>query len=113
MALHEPLLGVETGDVVEQEHSWEGVEKIGEDELVLAGGIVLVEGIDDEQLQERVEQIDKGEPLLGVETGDVVVQEHSWEGVEKIAEDELLLGEGIVLVEGIVLGVGVVFLKGG
>ena len=42
----------------------------------------------------------------------MVVQEHSWEGVEKI-EDELLLGEGIVLVEGIVLGVGVVFLKGG
>ena len=98
--------------MVVQEHSSEGVEKIEEDELVLVGGIVFVEGIDDEQLQERVEQIDKGEPLLGVETGDVVVQEHSWEGVEKI-EDELLLGEGIVLVEGIVLGVGVVFLKGG
>jgi len=94
VALPEPLLGVETGDVVGQEHSWEGVEKIGEDELVLAGGIVLVEGIDDEQLQ-------KGEPLLGVETGDVVVQEHSWEGVEKIAEDELLLGFEDSVEEGI------------
>ena len=61
VALHEQLLGVETGDVVVQEHSWEGVEKIGEDELVLVGGIVLVEGIDDEQLQ-------KGEPLLVVAT---------------------------------------------
>ena len=47
--------------MVVQEHSWEGVEKIEEGELVLVGGIVFVEGIDDEQLQ-------KGEPLLVVET---------------------------------------------
>ena len=63
-------------------------------------------------MYKRQEQIDKGEPLLGVETGDVVVQEHSWEGVEKIAEDELLLGEGIVLVEGIDLFGGIVLVEG-